>query len=142
MGERGRGEADCGREATETEPAKLGVTCAQFRESRCEPAQTRDLRAVENHKRKATPREEGARASRERERVGHDDVRRMDREHEAQEVMVARAGARGVDPAERADLPGVEGHVLEDATTKHDDEQPRVTTGRMVFDHRGRMKVW
>jgi len=62
-----------------------------------------------------------------------------DREDEPQEVVVARAGRRGIEEAERADFPGIEGDVSERRAVAFEDEKPRVTAGREVFDHGGRM---
>lgn len=139
MDKRGGAEAERPRKRPERDAAEFGKAIAQFGERGCESAEAGSLDGRHRHERQACLGEPRADAGRDGDGVRDDDVGGADREDEPQEVVVARAGRRGIEQAERADFPGVEGGVAERRAVAFEDEEPRVTAGRDVFDHGGRV---
>lgn len=139
MDERGDAEAERPRKRAERDAAEFGMAGAELGERGREPAEARGLDGRHRHKRQTFPGEPRADAGRDGDVIRDDDVGRADREDQPQKVVVARAGRRGFEPTERADFPGVEGGVAERLGAAFEDEEPRVTAGRDVFDHGGRV---
>jgi hypothetical protein len=139
MDERGGAEAERARERAERDAAEFGMPGAEFGERRRGPPETDGLGARNRDKRQALPAEPGTDAGRDRKGAREDDVGRADREHEPQEVVVARAGRPCFEEAKGADFPRVEGDVAERPGVAFEDEEPWVTAGREMFDHGSRV---